>query len=58
VSDKIKLEFDISAIQASADEAPEATDVEGEPTEVSTTETETAGGVDTTTTATAEPNQG
>jgi polyisoprenoid-binding protein YceI len=58
VSDKIKLEFDVSAIQASGDEAPEATDVEGEPTEVSTTETDTTGGVDTTTTATSEPHQG
>ena len=57
VSDKIKLEFDISAIQAAPEEAPEATDVEGQPTEVSTTETETTGGVDTTTTATAEPDQ-
>src|SRR4051794_25533666 len=57
VSDKIKLEFDISAIQAPADQAPEATDVEGEPTEVSTTDTETTGDVDTITTATAEPSQ-
>jgi polyisoprenoid-binding protein YceI len=55
VSDKIKLEFDISAIQAQGD-APEATDVEGEPTEPSTTDTETTGDVDTTTTATAEPS--
>jgi polyisoprenoid-binding protein YceI len=55
VSDKIKLEFDISAIKNTEGDAPEATTVEGEPTEVSTTETETSGGVDTTTTATAEP---
>ncbi len=55
VSDKIKLELDISAIQAAPEEAPDATDVEGRPTEVSTTATETDGDVDTTTTATAEP---
>jgi polyisoprenoid-binding protein YceI len=57
VSDKIKLEFDVSAIKAEAAGAPEATDVEGQPTEASTTETETAGGVDTTTTATSEPSR-
>ena len=56
VSDKIKLELDVSAIQASGEAAPEATTVEGEPTEVSTTATDTTGDVDTTTTATAEPS--
>jgi polyisoprenoid-binding protein YceI len=56
VSDKIKLEFDISAIKDAGD-APEATDVEGEPTEASTTETDTTGDVDRTTTATTEPQQ-
>ena len=55
VSDKIKLEFDVSAIKSAGD-APEATDVEGQPTEASTTVTETDGSVDTTTTATAEPS--
>jgi polyisoprenoid-binding protein YceI len=55
VSDKIKLEFDVSAIKSAGD-APEATDVEGEPTEASTTETEATGDVDATTTATAEPS--
>jgi polyisoprenoid-binding protein YceI len=51
VSDKIKLEFDVSAIKSAGD-APEATDVAGEPTEASTTETTG----DTTTTVTAEPS--
>jgi polyisoprenoid-binding protein YceI len=56
VSDKIKLVIDVSAIQASGEAAPEVTTVEGEPTEASTTATETSGDVDTTTTATADPS--
>ena len=43
VSEKIKLEFDVSAIKSSpADEAPEATTVEGEPTEPTETVTTVA----------------
>jgi polyisoprenoid-binding protein YceI len=43
VSEKIKLEFDVSAIKsAPAENAPEATTVEGEPTEPAETETSVA----------------
>jgi polyisoprenoid-binding protein YceI len=43
VSEKIKLEFDISAIKsAPAEDAPEATTVEGQPTEPTETETSVA----------------